>query len=73
MPKLPRISGEGLIRVLERRGYKKVRSKGSHARLYPPENSGLKKVTVPLHTELKMGTLSNIIKDAGLTADDLKN
>jgi predicted RNA binding protein YcfA (HicA-like mRNA interferase family) len=27
---------------------------------------------VPLHRELKKGTLSGILKDAGLTADELR-
>lgn len=71
MPKLPKLSGAELIRVLERHGYEQVRTKGSHVRLYPPKSSGLKKVTVPLHKELKTGTLSNILKDAGLTIEDL--
>lgn len=71
MPKLPRLSGEELIRILERYGYEQVRSRGSHVRLYPPAGSGLKKLTVPLHRELKTGTLSNIMKDAGLSPEDL--
>ncbi len=71
MPKLPKLSGAELIRILERHGYEQVRTKGSHSRLYPPESSGLKKITVPLHKELKAGTLSNIMKDAGLTTGDL--
>jgi predicted RNA binding protein YcfA (HicA-like mRNA interferase family) len=71
MPKLPRLSGEELIRILERKGYVQVRSRGSHVRLHPPEGSGLKKVTVPLHKELKTGTLSSIMKDTGLITEDL--
>ena len=71
MPKLRKISGAGLIRVLEKHGYEQVRTKGSHVRLYPPEGSNLKKVPVPLHKEIKTGTLSNIIKDTGLSLEDL--
>jgi predicted RNA binding protein YcfA (HicA-like mRNA interferase family) len=71
MPKLPRLSGEQLIRILERNGYEQVRSRGSHVRLYPPVGSGLKKLAVPLHRELKTGTLSDIMKDAGLSPEDL--
>jgi len=71
MPKLPKLSGAELIRILEQNDYEQVRTKGSHIRLYPPDGSGLKKVTVPLHKELKTGTLSNIMKDARLTAEDL--
>lgn len=71
MPKLPKLSGAELIRILEQHGYEQARTKGSHVRLYPSEGSGLKKITVPLHKELKTGTLSNIMKDAGLSAEDL--
>ncbi len=73
MPKLPVLSGIALMKILERKGYSEVRTKGSHARLYPPDfNPNAKKVTVPLHKQLKAGTLSSIMKDAGLTIEDLK-
>lgn len=71
MPKLPILSGDELVRILETHGYRVVRTKGSHVRLYPPDNSGLRKVTIPLHKELKPGTLSSIMKDAQLTLKDL--
>jgi len=73
MPKLPLLSGAELIRILERRGYRQVRSKGSHVRLYPPVPSeGMKKVTVPLHPQLKRGTLLRIMKDTGLALPDFR-
>lgn len=72
MPKLPVISGEELIQILERNGYVQMRTRGSHVRLYPPEYLGdAKKVTVPLHKQLKAGTLSGIMKDTKLTLEDL--
>ncbi len=71
MPRLPKLSGAELIRILEQHGYEQVRTRGSHVRLYPPVGSGLKKVTVPLHRQLKVGTLSDILKDARLTHEDL--
>jgi len=55
--KLPVVSGEKLIRALEKLGYEVVRQKGSHVRLYPPADSGRKPTTVPLHDELAKGTL----------------
>ncbi len=72
MPKLPSLSGAEMIKILERRGYTQVRTRGSHVRLYPSDFlSGSKKVTVPLHKRLKIGTLLGIMKEAGLTIDDL--
>ena len=73
MPKLPVLSGEQVVKILERKGYTQVRTRGSHVRLYPPKLSpNAKKVTVPLHKQLRAGTLSNIMKDAGLTPEDLR-
>ena len=73
MPKLPALSGPELIKILERKGYVQARTRGSHVRLYPLDFlAQAKKVTVPLHKRLKMGTLAAIIKDAGLTPEDLK-
>ncbi len=57
MPKLPAISDAEIIKILERKGYIQVRTRGSHVRLYPPDFlNDTKKVTVPLHKELKMAT-----------------
>lgn len=61
--KLPRgVSGERLIAVLGRHGYRIVRQKGSHVRLRcdgPPEHS----ITVPMHDHLKAGTLQGILSE----------
>ena len=72
MPKFPVISGEELIQILERKGYVQIRTRGSHVRLYPPDHMReARKVTVPLHKQLKTGTLANIMKDTGLRSEDL--
>jgi predicted RNA binding protein YcfA (HicA-like mRNA interferase family) len=73
MPKLPKLSGIELIKILEKKGYIQMRTRGSHVRLYPPDFlPNAKKVTVPLKKELKTGTFLSIMKDAGLTIEDLK-
>lgn len=57
-----------IIKVLEQKGFKFIRQKGSH-RLYRKEDL---RVTVPYHTkDLKPGTLRSILKQAGLTEKDL--
>ena len=72
MPRLPVVSGAMLVKILERKGYRQARARGSHVRLYPPNiGTGLKKITVPLHNQLKKGTLSRIMKDTGLAVEDL--
>ena len=65
--RLPRgVSGERLVRALDRFGYSVVRQKGSHVRLRyegPPAHS----VTVPMHDPLKVGTLHGIIAEVAAT------
>ena len=73
MPKLPLISGAEMIKILNRKGYTQIRTRGSHVRLHPPDSlANAKKVTVPLHKQLKRGTLFSIMKDACLALEDLK-
>jgi predicted RNA binding protein YcfA (HicA-like mRNA interferase family) len=66
---LPVISGRKLVRALERAGWQTVRQRGSHVRMKHPER--LIPLTVPLHQELKRGTLAGILADAGLDAERL--
>lgn len=65
-PSLPRVSGDEAIRALEKLGFVRVRQKGSHVIL---RRSSVGCV-VPLHRELKVGTLSGVLKQAGVTADE---
>ena len=67
MPKLPRISGAEVIRVLERLGFSQVRQRGSHVVLKKTTPAGAVGCVVPLHTELALGTLRGILKQAGIT------
>jgi predicted RNA binding protein YcfA (HicA-like mRNA interferase family) len=63
--KLPRdISGEHLIRMLEKLGYRKAHQTGSHVRLVH-EGPSRHMVTVPMHSFIKVGTLEVIFKDVG--------
>ncbi len=71
MTKLPNISGETLIRALRKDGFLVERQKGSHVRLKKKNGGETIKLTVPLHSELRKGTLNRILKEAGLTVDRL--
>lgn len=58
-----------IIKVLENKAFKFVRQKGSH-RLY---RKGDLRVTVPMHKkDLKPGTLRSILKQAGITKEELE-
>ena len=67
MPKLPVLSGKDMIRALEKDGFRIVRQKGSHASL----QKGIYKTVVPLHNELAKGTLLGILRQCGLSKEDL--
>ena len=67
MGKLPALSGRVLISALEKSGFEMVRQKGSHVSL----RKGSYRTVVPLHDELAKGTVSGILKQCGLTRDDL--
>ena len=67
MRRLPALKPRKVVKVLERAGFSFVRQRGSH-RIYGKDNIG---ITIPWHnTDLKKGTLRNIIKQAGLTTKD---
>jgi predicted RNA binding protein YcfA (HicA-like mRNA interferase family) len=68
--RLPVVSGAALIAALERVGWEVVRQRGSHVRLKHPGRSLF--LVVPLHKELRRGTLDGILKDAQLGRDELK-
>jgi len=67
--KLPLISGLDVIKRLKKVGFIATRQKGSHVRLEKSDIEKTIKLTVPLHKEMKKGTLNRIIKDAGLTLE----
>ena len=68
--KLPVLSGLETIRKLKQVGFIAIRQKGSHVRLEKSFEGEIIKVTVPLHTPLKKGTLARIVKDSGLTLEE---
>jgi predicted RNA binding protein YcfA (HicA-like mRNA interferase family) len=66
VPKLPHLSGAEIIRALERLGFQRARQKGSHVVL----RRGSTGCVVPLHREVKIGTLAGILRQAGVTAEE---
>ncbi len=69
MSKLPVISGRDLVQALTHVGFALDRQKGSHMILYrasPPTT-----LAVPDHRELDRGTLRALLRQAGITPDEL--
>ncbi|MDQ3245593.1 MAG: type II toxin-antitoxin system HicA family toxin [Pseudomonadota bacterium] len=65
MPRLPVLSGQEVIKILERLGFGQVRQRGSH--VLRRDSAGC---VVPLHKEIKTGTLAGILRQAGVQADE---
>jgi predicted RNA binding protein YcfA (HicA-like mRNA interferase family) len=59
-------SGAEVIRKLERAGFVRMRQRGSHVVL----GRGVERIVVPLHAELKKGTLHAILRHVGLDRDE---
>lgn len=70
-PKLPSVPGDRLIRALQKAGFRKVRQKGSHVALERMTESKTFRTIVPLHKSLAKGTLMDILKQSGLTKEQL--
>lgn len=66
MPKLPRIGSRECLSALQRMGFSIVRQKGSHIVL----RRGSSGCVVPNHKEIRTGTLSGILKQAGVTPEE---
>jgi predicted RNA binding protein YcfA (HicA-like mRNA interferase family) len=73
MPKLPRISGFKTVKILEKMGFIKSRQTGSHVVLKKQTLNGEIVCIVPLHKELKIGTLSGVLKQAQVSSNDFIN
>lgn len=66
MPKLPHVSGAQIQRALERLGFERARQSGSHVVM---KRDG-KGCVVPLHAEVKVGTLAGVLRQAEVSADE---
>ncbi len=65
MPKLRRLSGAEVLRILERFGFIIQAQRGSHVKLRRIGPTGEKQtLTIPRHQELDTGTLRAILRQA---------
>ena len=70
MPELRKISGEEAIHVLTKLGFERVRQRGDHAILKKRIPEGELGCVVPLHRELKIGTLKGILRQARVSPEE---
>ena len=60
------LSGEEACAVLERHGFARIRQRGSHVVLQRVVANRTTTVVVPMHRELRAGTLSSVVRQSGL-------
>ena len=72
MTRLPRLTAQEVMRVIERKGFVLVRQSGSHKIFRNTEGT---RITLPFHSGkiLHPKLLKSILEDAGLSVDDLRN
>ncbi|MCL1857359.1 MAG: type II toxin-antitoxin system HicA family toxin [Kiritimatiellaeota bacterium] len=66
MPKLGIFSGQDICQLLSMHGFVLVRQKGSHAIMQLRVSDTTITVPIPLHREIKIGTLLSIIRQSQL-------
>jgi predicted RNA binding protein YcfA (HicA-like mRNA interferase family) len=66
MPKMPHVSGSEAVSALQRLGFEVTRQKGSHIVM----RRGSSGCVVPNHREIKTGTLSGILRQAGVSVEE---
>ena len=70
MPKIPPISPNKLIKILEKEGFKVIRQKGSHVIMI---NSKKNRIVIPVHPgkDIKPGLIRAILREAGISREKL--
>ena len=66
MGRLRRLSGREVCAILARHGFTEARQRGSHVVMQRRTDQGTVTVPVPLHSELRTGTLHSIIRQSGV-------
>lgn len=69
MPPLRVSSGRQVRAILEENGFVYARQNGSHMIMHKQRDEGSLTVAVPDHKTLKIGTLSGIIRQSGLSRE----
>jgi len=70
MSKLPVLTPKKLIKILESAGFRLDHKTGSHFIFYDSKNK--RRAVVPFHTkDLLKGTMISILKQAGITKEEL--
>lgn len=66
MGKIKRFSAREICNILKKQDFKQIRQKGSHIVMQRQIDDKTFTVIIPDHKEIKIGTLSSIIRQSGL-------
>ena len=73
MPKLRKVSGTKLLKILcNKFGFKVIRQRGSHVMIIKESKLGKFGTVIPMHQELKIGTLKGILKQAKISEEEIE-
>lgn len=72
MGKLRRLSGREVCAILARHGFIEVRQRGSHVVMQRRAAETTVTVPVPMHAELRAGTLLSIIRQSGVPRSEFE-
>ena len=73
MSRLRRLSGREVCAILSRYGFEEKRQKGSHLIMQKSLPDSTITVPVPLHSELRAGTLQSIIRQSGVPRSEFES
>lgn len=66
MPRLRRLSGAEVIKILQQFGFEVFSQRGSHVKLRRITPTGKETLTIPNHSQLDVGTCRAIMKQASV-------
>jgi predicted RNA binding protein YcfA (HicA-like mRNA interferase family) len=69
---LRKLSGREVCAILAKHGFAQVRQKGSHAIMQKATENSTVTVPVPIHSEVKIGTLMSVIRQSGIVRSEFE-
>ena len=70
MERLSPLPYRQVARKLRRAGFVEVSQKGSHVKFVRRDGDEIRTAVVPRHREVRVGTLSSILRQAGLSVEE---
>jgi len=66
MPRIGHFSGSEVCGILAQHGFRQIRQRGSHVVMQKKEGNSTVTAPVPMHREVRTGTLLSIIRQSGV-------